>query len=72
MVGSLKVASGSPLLATVSLLNGRQPVAARALQRRLACVGRVTLFQGTSARARRLAGALARRGFSVSLNLQAG
>lgn len=64
-------ASAVPLVATVSLLHGQRPVASARLQRRLEREGRVSLVKGAPWRMERVARALARRGYTASLNVQA-
>jgi elongation factor P hydroxylase len=66
------VSSAAPLVATVSLLNGNRPVASARLQQRLEREGRVTLMEGVPWRVERVARALARRGYTPSLNLRPG
>lgn len=74
----------APLVATVSLLQALQPVDSRLLQavpgltcpaaaeveRRLACEGRLAVFQGSPQEARRVLQALQQLGLSATCNLQ--
>ncbi len=75
----------APLVATVSLVQALQPVdsllqavpgltchAAAELERRLACEGRLAVFQGSPQEARRVLQALQQFGLSATCNLQAG
>lgn len=71
------------MLATLSLLQALEPVALRLravpglacapgaeLERRLACEGRVALFEGPLAEARQLERSLRQLGLTTSINLQ--
>lgn len=75
----------APLVATVSLLQALQPVESRLqdvpgltcpptaeLERRLACEGRLAVFQGSPQEARRVLQALRQLGLGATCNLQAG
>lgn len=70
MAADVLVSRARPVVATVSLLNSTRPVASRPLRHRLEREGRVVLMEGSRPRAERLARALARRGFTPSLNLR--
>ncbi len=70
MAADLLVSPTLPLVATVSLLNSTRPVASARLRHRLEREGRVVVLEGTPPRAARLARALARRGFTPSVNLR--
>ncbi|MEB3259376.1 MAG: hypothetical protein VKP63_01970 [Cyanobacteriota bacterium] len=71
MAASLLAAPMPTLVASVSLLNSTRPMASEGLRHRLAREGRVVVLDSTTpARAARLARALARRGFTPSVNLR--
>jgi hypothetical protein len=70
MAANLLAAPTPTLVATVSLLNSTRPMASARLRHRLAREGRVVVLESTPPRAALLARALARRGFTPSVNLR--